>query len=132
MLYTLGMETASGSLVPVPGGPRAPGGTDPVEWALRLEAEGLLRRATEVRVEGVSITLSPRSPTVCLPGELVRMGALSVLFGLDGPAKWEAALAAGWVPEALRGWLGVRGLDEVAAKGNVGWVAPRAFIERLS
>jgi hypothetical protein len=131
MLYTLGMETASGSLVPVPGGPRAPGGTDPVEWALRLEAEGLLRRATEVRVEGVSITLSPRSPTVCLPGELVRMGALSVLFGLDGPAKWEAALAAGWVPEALRGWLGVRGLDEVAAKGNVGWVAPRAFIERL-
>jgi len=132
MWYTVGMETASSSPLSDPASPLGADPTDAVGVALRLEAEGLLRRLREVRVEGVSITLSPRSPTVCLPGELVRMGALAVLFGLDGPAKWEAALAAGWVPEALREWLGVRGLDEVAAKGNVGWVAPRAFIERLS
>ena len=132
MLYTLIMETTNSSPLAAAGGAPCSEPPDPVELARRLEGEGLLKHATEAQVEALSVTVSARKPTVTLPAELVRMGTLAVLFGLDRPNKWQAALGAGWVPEPLAAWLGVRRLEELAAKGNAGWIAPRVFIEALS
>ena len=57
---------------------------------------------------------------------------LSVLFRLDKPSKWHAALEEGWLPEPLLDWLGVRELESLAEAVKVDWIPVGLFLDVLS
>ena len=126
------MEYADVPRAPDAGCPRASDRPGPLKEAQRAAAEAFVKRCSQARLEALAITFSYRHATVSVPGVLVGFAALSVVFGLDSPRKWRVALEEGWVPEALLDWVGVRGLEELAAQAEVGWVPPRRFVDALS
>ena len=118
-------------------GPAAPDSVaapmpDPVKQALDMEAEDFLKRCVQAKVEDLPITFSLQHHPVTVPACLIRFAALSVLFRLDRAHKWQAALKHEWIPQALLDWLGVRGLDELAAETRLEWNPWKLLLDTLT
>ena len=93
---------------------------DPAEAVRRkqqLDAERLIERLGRLPVPDLTIHYTLQESAVVLPGVLVRLVTLAVVFRLNSAKKWNAALNERLLPEPLRRWLAV---SELAARATAG------------
>jgi len=108
---------------------------DPAEAVRRkqqLDAERLFERLQQIHLPDLTVNYTLENSSVTIPGLLVRLLTLSVLFRLNSPKKWHAALREQLLPESLRRWLGVEELTDLAERATLDWIEPRILLDTLS
>ena len=95
-------------------------------------AERLLQRLEEVQVHDLTLHYCAEHSHVVLPGVLIRFLVVAVLFRLNSMKQWHMALENGLLPEAVRTWLQVERLADMADRATVDWVPPKIFLDTLS
>ena len=110
-------------------------------WSCRAQAVQMrqqgnagrrLERLEKINPADLTINYTLHRSSVVLPGILVRLLTLAVLFRLNSPGKWRFALEQKLLPEPIRHWLGIVQLGELAERATVDWIAPKLFVETLS
>ncbi len=110
-------------------------GLDPAEAVRRkqrLDAECLFQRLEQIHLPDLTVNYTLENSSVGIPGVLVRFLTLSVLFRLNSPKKWHAALREPLLCEPLRRWLGFEELADLADQATVDWIPPRILLDTLS
>jgi hypothetical protein len=83
------------------------------------DAERLVGRLAEIRIADLPVHYTLQQSSVVLPGILVRLLALAVLFRLDSAKKWHLALHGKALPEPVRRWLGLEELTGLVDRAVV-------------
>ena len=95
-------------------------------------AEEFVKHCSEMQVTDLHVTYAISEEAVTVPATLIKFALVSVLFGLDEPKKWQAALARGCLPDELPGWLGHRSLESLAREAGIDWVPRGVFVDLVS
>ena len=98
----------------------------------RRHAQRLLERLQQIAPGDLTINYTLEKSAVVLPGILVRLLTLALLFRLNSPKKWRLALEAKLLPEPLRRWLGIEELPDLIERATVDWIPPRVFADTLA
>ncbi len=98
----------------------------------RRDAERLIERLQPIATRDLTINYTLEKSAVVLPGLLVRLLTLAVLFRLNSPKKWRLALKAKLLPEPMRRWLGIEELSDLVERATVDWIPPRVFADTLA
>jgi len=108
---------------------------DPAEAVRRkqqLDAERLFQRLGKNHLPDLIVNYTLENSSVTIPGLLVRVLTLAVLFRLNSPKKWHAALREPLLPEPLRRWLDIEELADMADRATVDWIRPKVLLDTLS
>lgn len=98
----------------------------------RGDAEHLLAQLEQLSIEDLPIHYRLESSSVVLPGALIRFLVVAVLFRLDSMKKWHLVLSRRLLPEAVRAWLEIEAVTEMAERATVDWVPPKVLLDVLS
>jgi len=98
----------------------------------RRDAERLLNRLQQIRVSDLTIHYRLEGSSVTLPGVLIRLLVLAVLFRLNSARKWHLVLGRGLLPEPLRQWLGIERLADLVDQATVDWIPAKILLDTLS
>ena len=112
-----------------------PEAADPAEAVRRkqqLDAERLFQRLGQIHLPDLTVNYTLENSSVTIPGVLVRLLTLAVLFRLNSPKKWHAALREAFLSGPLRQWLGIEELADLAERATVDWIPPRILLDTLS
>jgi hypothetical protein len=109
-----------------------PDPAEAVRHKQRLDAECLFGRLEQIHLPDLTVNYTLENSSVTIPGLLVRFLTLAVLFRLNSPKKWQAALRRQLLSEPLRRWLGIEELADLADRATVDWIPPRILLDTLS
>ncbi|MCP4895694.1 MAG: hypothetical protein GY906_01865 [bacterium] len=98
----------------------------------RRDAERLIERLQPIATRDLTINYTLEKSAVVLPGILVRLLTLAVLFRLNSAKKWRLALEEKLLPEPMRRWLGIEELSDLVELATVDWIPPRVFADTLA
>jgi len=96
------------------------------------DAQRLLKRLQRISPGDLRINYTLEKSAIVLPGILVRLLALAVLFRLNSAKKWRLALEERLLPEPMRRWLGIEELPDLVERATVDWIPPRVFADTLA
>ena len=103
-----------------------------VQHKQQQDVERLLNRLDGIEVHDLTIRYSLEESCVTLPGVLIRLLVLSVLFRLDSAKKWHLVLHRNLLPERVRQWLQIESLTDLVDRGVVDWIPPKVILDTLS
>jgi len=96
------------------------------------DAERLLNRLQQIQVSDLTIHYRLEESSVTLPGVLIRLLVVAVLFRLNSAKIWHLVLRRGLLPEPLRQWLGIESLADLVDQATVDWVPAKLLLDTLS
>jgi hypothetical protein len=103
-----------------------------VQRKQQFDAQRLYQRLDQIEVADLTVNYTLEKSSVILPGVLIRFLALAVLFRLNSPKKWHAALHEPLLPEPFRRWLDIEELADLVDRGRVDWIPPKVLLDTFS